>query len=146
MAIQQVSDNQFNSQTVALIKTLRLSGGVLELAPYTTTQRDAISNPAFGTLVYDSTEDLPFVYVADATQGLPGWVPVGAGGPHIGDNSIIRTNGSFIAENLTVGPIANGGDEYTYGFSVGNIVINSGYAVTVEAGSSWEILGNAMQN
>lgn len=146
MAIQQISDNQFNPQTIALIKTLRLSGGVLQLPTYTTTQVNAIQNPAYGTVVFDTQEDMPMVYVADASQGLPGWIPVGAGGPHVGDNSIIRTNGTFIAENLTVGPIANGGDEYTYGFSVGNIVINSGYSVTVEPGSSWEILGNAQYN
>ena len=36
---------------------------------------------------------------------------VGGGGPSVGENSIIRTNGTNIEENITVGPSFNGGVE-----------------------------------
>ena len=81
------------------------------------------------------------IYKADAAQGVPGWDDVGGGGPSVGEDSIIRTNGTTIGETLTVGPSANGGVEFTNGFSAGPINIANGNTVTVENGAQWFILG-----
>ena len=56
-----------------------------------------------------------------------------AGGPSLGSNAIIRTNGKTIAENITFA-----GTEY--GMSAGPVTINSGYTVTVTSGSTWTIV------
>ena len=72
---------------------------------------------------------------------MPGWDDVGGGGPSVGEDSIIRTNGTTIGETLTVGPSANGGVEFTNGFSAGPINIANGNTVTVENGAQWFILG-----
>merc|ERR1711981_1505936 len=93
-----------------------------------------------GTLVYNSTEDAAQMWKADS-GGSPGWASVGGGGPSIGENSIIRTNGPTISENLSVGPTANAGAEFTNGFSAGPITIGNGYTVTIENGATWNILG-----
>ena len=66
---------------------------------------------------------------------------VGGGGPSVGEDSIIRTNGTTINETLTVGPSANGGVEFTNGFSAGPIQVSNGNTVTVENGAQWFILG-----
>ena len=81
------------------------------------------------------------IYKADAAQGVPGWDDVGGGGPSVGEDSIIRTNGTTINETLTVGPSANGGVEFTNGFSAGPIQVANGNTVTVENGAQWFILG-----
>ena len=90
---------------------------------------------------YNTTEDMAQIYKADAAQGVPGWDDVGGGGPSVGEDSIIRTNGTTIGETLTVGPSANGGVEFSNGFSAGPINIANGNTVTVENGAQWFIIG-----
>ena len=102
---------------------------------------DALGTPAYGTLVYNTTEDMAQIYKAAAAQGVPGWDDVGGGGPSVGEDSIIRTNGTTIGETLTVGPSANGGVEFSNGFSAGPINIANGNTVTVENGAQWFIIG-----
>mgnify|MGYP003113787913 FL=1 len=105
----------------------------------------ALGAPSFGTVVYNSTEDAAQIYKQDAQQGVPGWTTIGGGGPSVGNNSIIRTNGTTIEENLTIGPVANGGVEFTNGFSAGPITIANGYTVTIESNATWNILGGEDQ-
>ena len=62
------------------------------------------------------------------------------GGPGLGNDSIIRTNGDTITEDVT---FVLGG-EYQQGISAGpSITIASGKTVTIPAGCSWTILGGA---
>ena len=57
-----------------------------------------------------------------------------AGGPSLGTNAIIRTNGKTISENITFAGTENG-------MSAGPLSIASGYTVTVTSGSTWNIVG-----
>lgn len=57
-----------------------------------------------------------------------------AGGPSLGTNAIIRTNGKSISENITFAGTENG-------MSAGPISISNGYTVTVTSGSTWNIVG-----
>jgi len=91
--------------------------------------------------VYNTTEDMAQIYKADAAQGVPGWDDVGGGGPSLGEDSIIRTNGKNIQENITVGATANGGPEFANGATIGPVQIDNGFTVTVENGASWNIVG-----
>tara|TARA_B100000029_G_scaffold513774_1_gene614378 strand:+ start:624 stop:1493 length:870 start_codon:yes stop_codon:yes gene_type:complete len=136
----KIIGNQIDATTRAIMEALQVTEQ-LNLPNLNQTQVTALGTPAYGTLVYNSTEDMAQIYKQDAAQGVPGWTDVGGGGPSVGENSIIRTNGTTIAENLTIGPVANGGVEFTNGFSAGPITIANGYTVTVENGASWNIIG-----
>ena len=136
----KIIGNQIDATTRAIIEALQGTEQI-NLPNLNQTQITALGTPAYGTLVYNSTEDMAQIYKQDAAQGVPGWTDVGGGGPSVGENSIIRTNGNQIAENLTIGPVANGGVEFTNGFSAGPITIANGYTVTIENGATWNILG-----
>ena len=139
MAISRVSGNQIATSTQALITTLKFfnTNSVLELPTGTTAQRP--TGVSIGTLRFNSTIDQAEIYKADDGTGSAGWAPVAGGGPAIGTDSIIRTNHNQIQENLTVGPTANNGAEFTNGMSAGPISINSGFTVTVESGAAWSV-------
>tara|TARA_B100000424_G_scaffold20717_1_gene14743 strand:+ start:98 stop:520 length:423 start_codon:yes stop_codon:yes gene_type:complete len=139
MAISRVSGNQIATSTQALITTLKFfnTNSVLELPTGTTAQRP--TGVSIGTLRFNSTIDQAEIYKADDGTGSAGWSPVAGGGPAIGTDSIIRTNHNQIQENLTVGPTANNGAEFTNGMSAGPISINSGFTVTVESGAAWSV-------
>ena len=139
MAISRVSGNQIATSTQAIITTLKFfnTNSVLELPTGTTAQRP--TGVSIGTLRFNSTIDQAEIYKADDGTGSAGWSPVAGGGPAIGTDSIIRTNHNQIAENLTVGPTANNGAEFTNGMSAGPISINSGFTVTVESGAAWSV-------
>ena len=136
----KIIGNQIDASTRAIMEALQVTEQInfpaLNQAAVT-----ALGAPAFGTVVYNSTEDAAQIYKQDAQQGVPGWTTIGGGGPSVGNNSIIRTNGTLIEENLTIGPTANGGVEFTNGFSAGPITIANGYTVTIENGASWNIIG-----
>tara|TARA_A100001388_G_scaffold41079_1_gene26367 strand:+ start:469 stop:891 length:423 start_codon:yes stop_codon:yes gene_type:complete len=139
MALSRVSGNQIATSTQALITTLKFfnTNSVLELPTGTTAQRP--TGVSIGTLRFNSTIDQAEIYKADDGTGSAGWSPVAGGGPAIGTDSIIRTNHNQIQENLTVGPTANNGAEFTNGMSAGPISINSGFTVTVESGAAWSV-------
>ena len=80
------------------------------------------------------------IYVNDIGTGAAGWAPVAGGGPSIGEDSVIRCNPSTIAENLTIGPVANNDAKYTNGFTCGPIEIQSGYTVTIESNAAWSVI------
>ena len=110
---------------------------MLRLASGTTAQRP--TGVSIGTLRFNSTIAQAEIYKADDGTGSAGWAPVAGGGPAIGTDSIIRTNHNRIQENLTVGPTANNGAEFTNGMSAGPISIDSGFTVTVESGAAWSV-------
>ena len=136
----KIIGNQIDATTRAIMEALQVTEQI-NLPSLNQSQVNALGTPAYGTLVYNTTEDMAQIYKQDAAQGVPGWDDVGGGGPSVGEDSIIRTNGTTIGETLTVGPSANGGVEFTNGFSAGPINIANGNTVTVENGAQWFILG-----
>ena len=136
----KIIGNQIDATTRAIMEALQVTEQI-NLPALNQAAVDALGTPAYGTLVYNTTEDMAQIYKADAAQGVPGWDDVGGGGPSVGEDSIIRTNGTTIGETLTVGPSANGGVEFTNGFSAGPINIANGNTVTVENGAQWFVLG-----
>ena len=136
----KIIGNQIDATTRAIMEALQVTEQI-NLPALNQAAVNALGTPAYGTLVYNTTEDMAQIYKADAAQGVPGWDDVGGGGPSVGEDSIIRTNGTTIGETLTVGPSANGGVEFTNGFSAGPINIANGNTVTVENGAQWFILG-----
>ena len=136
----KIIGNQIDATTRAIMEALQVTEQI-NLPALNQSQVNALGTPAYGTLVYNTTEDMAQIYKADAAQGVPGWDDVGGGGPSVGEDSIIRTNGTTIGETLTVGPSANGGVEFTNGFSAGPINIANGNTVTVENGAQWFIIG-----
>lgn len=139
MALSRISGNQISTSTEAIITTLSFlnATSVLRLPVGTTAQQP--TGVSVGTLRFNTDLDEAEIYKADNGTGVAGWAPVSGGGPSIGKDSIIRTNNSVIEENLTIGPVANLGDEYTNGMSAGPITIASGYTVTIESGASWSV-------
>ncbi len=136
----KIIGNQIDAATRAIIEALDVTEQI-NLPSLNQTQITALGTPAYGTLVYNTTEDMAQIYLQDAAQGVPGWDDVGGGGPSVGEESIIRTNGPTIEQNITVGPVANGGTEFTIGFSAGPISIAQGNTVTVENGARWTLIG-----
>ena len=136
----KIIGNQIDATTRAIMEALQVTEQI-NLPSLNQSQVNALGTPAYGTLVYNTTEDMAQIYKQDAAQGVPGWDDVGGGGPSVGEDSIIRTNGTTINETLTVGPSANGGVEFTNGFSAGPISISNGNTVTVENGAQWFVLG-----
>ena len=136
----KIIGNQIDATTRAIMEALQVTEQI-NLPALNQAAVNALGTPAYGTLVYNTTEDMAQIYKADAAQGVPGWDDVGGGGPSVGEDSIIRTNGTTIGETLTVGPSANGGVEFSNGFSAGPINIANGNTVTVENGAQWFILG-----
>ena len=139
MALSRISGNQISTSTEAIISTLSFlnTTSVLRIPVGNTAQRP--TGVSVGTLRFNVDIDEAEIYKADNGTGVAGWAPVAGGGPSIGKDSIIRTNNDVIEENLTIGPVANLGDEFTNGMSAGPITIASGYTVTIENGASWSV-------
>mgnify|MGYP001397808650 FL=1 len=140
MAISRISGNQISTTTEAILTTLSFmnTNSVFKLPVGTTAQRPV--GVTAGTLRYNSEIDNAEIYVNDIGDGTAGWAPVAGGGPSIGEDSVIRCNPSTIAENLTVGPVANNDAKYTNGFTAGPITIQSGYTVTIENNAAWSVI------
>ena len=136
----KIIGNQIDAATRAIIEALDVTEQI-NLPALNQSAINALGTPAYGTLVYNTTEDMAQIYLQDAQAGVPGWDDVGGGGPSVGENSIIRTNGNFINQNMTVGVSANGGEEFRNGFTAGPVEIQNGYTVTIENGASWFLLG-----
>ena len=140
MAISRISGNQISTTTEAILTTLSFmnTNSVFKLPVGTTAQRPVCVTA--GPLRYNSEIDNAEIYVNDIGDGTAGWAPVAGGGPSIGEDSVIRCNPSTIAENLTVGPVANNDAKYTNGFTAGPITIQSGYTVTIESNAAWSVI------
>jgi len=73
-------------------------------------------------------------YVLTAQSGNTGgltWAEMTSGGPSLGTDSIIRTNGQTISEDITISSTTNG-------MSAGPITIADGYTVTVNG--NWSVV------
>lgn len=137
----KINGNQIQAATRGLVTAWSVSEQI-NLPPLNQSQVNALGTPAYGTLIYNTTEDQAQIYLQDAKAGNPGWDDVGGGGPSLGEDSIIRTNGPAISENITIGPVFNGGVEFTNGFSAGPLEIQNGYTVTIENNATWMIMGD----
>jgi len=137
----KIIGNQIDAATVALMTSLTLSGN-FKLPSLTTSARPA--SPNAGQMVFDTDVDNVVVWrlKTGPNKNTPAWAIVGGGGPSVGTNSIVRTNGPAINENITIGPAANGGAEFTNGFSGGPITLSSGFTLTIENGANYTIIGN----
>jgi len=136
----KIIGNQIDQVTRAIMEALQVTEQI-NLPALNQSQVNALGTPAFGTLVYNTSEDMAQIYKQDAAQGVAGWDDVGGGGPSLGEDSIIRTNANTIEENITVGSVANGGPEFQNGATIGPVTIANGYTVTIENGASWNIIG-----
>jgi hypothetical protein len=137
----KIIGNQIDSSTVALMTSLTLSGN-FRLPALATANRPA--SPNAGQLVFDTDLDNVVVWrlKTGPNKNTSAWATVGAGGPSVGTNSIVRTNAPTISENITIGPTANGGAEFTNGFSGGPITLANGYTLTIENTASYVVIGN----
>ena len=137
----KIIGNQISDATRAIVTALSVTEQI-NVPPLNQTEINALGTVALGTLVYNETEKMFQGYLPDVNgPGNPGWDDVGGGGPSVGEDSIIRTNGPTITENLTIGPSANNGVEFTNGFSAAPITIQNGRTVTIENGASWTLIG-----
>mgnify|MGYP001227461278 FL=1 len=137
----KIIGNQIDAATRAIVTALQVTEQI-NLPILNQTQVNALGTVPLGTLVYNSTEQMIQGYLPDVVgPGTPGWDDVGGGGPSLGEDSIIRTNGTTIDEDITIGPSANGGVEFTNGFSAAPIQINNGRTVTIENGATWTLIG-----
>jgi len=137
----KIIGNQIDAVTRAVITALQVTEQV-NLPTLNQTQINALGTVPLGTIIFNTTEGMFQGYLPDvAGPGTPGWDDVGGGGPSVGEDSIIRTNGTTISENIIVGPSANGGVEYSNGFSAAPITISNGFTVTIENGATWTLIG-----
>lgn len=137
----KIIGNQIDAVTRAVITALQVTEQV-NLPNLNQTQINALGTVPLGTIIFNTTEGMFQGYLPDVEgPGTPGWDDVGGGGPSVGEDSIIRTNGTTINENLTVGPSANNGVEFSNGFSAAPITIANGRTVTVENGATWTLIG-----
>ncbi len=139
MAISRISGNQISTSTEAIITTLSFlnTNSVFRVPAGTTAQRP--TGVSVGMIRFNSDTDAAEIYKADDGTGSAGWAAISGGGPAVGTDSIIRTNAPTIAENITIGPTANGDAKYTNGMTAGPVSINNGFTVTIENGASWSI-------
>ncbi len=148
--VVQVNGTDFNITGTALVFTSTVATGIQINVIYTgltiavgVPADNTITNAKLANNAVDSAElvagsvDLAHLSATgtpSASLALKGDYSWGtAGGPSLGTNAIIRTNGKTIAENITFAGTENG-------MTVGPITINSGYTVTVTSGSTWTIV------
>ena len=86
----KIIGNQIDATTRAIIGSTTGYGAGLTYPLLNQAAVDALGTPAYGTLVYNTTEDMAQIYKADAAQGVPGWDDVGGGGPSVGEDSIYK--------------------------------------------------------
>jgi hypothetical protein len=139
MALTQINGNQISTSTQALITQLSFlnANSIFQLPIGTTAQRP--SSVSFGTIRFNTTLDSVEVFKANSDgQGTNGWGSVGGGGPSRGRDSIVRTNRTYIDENLTIG--SSQGEQFVNGMSVGPVTINNGFVVNIDSNAVWTII------
>ena len=67
----KIIGNQIDASTRAIMEALQLTEQ-LNLPALNQTAVNALGTPAYGTIVYNSTEDMAQIYKQDAAQGVPG--------------------------------------------------------------------------
>jgi len=93
----------------------------------TTTQRDAISTPPAGLMIYNTTLNSYQVYNGTS------WTSVGGGATGGGSNQIFIENDQTVTTSYTITAGKNAG-------TFGPVSIDSGITVTVPSGSVWSIV------
>ena len=133
MALQKIVGNNISPTTAALIRSLRFNSpsSYIGLPVGTTAQRP--TGISYGTIRFNTTKDLAEIY--NTQTGTPDWNTIGSETGVDGGDAFIRTNGTTINKNVTLGPTANNDQKYTHGFLIGDITIDSGITVTIETGS-----------
>lgn len=98
------------------------------LAPrMTTTERNAITSPATGLLIYNTS--LNFYQVYNGTS----WTSVGGGATGGGSDQVFWENGQVVTTNYTITDGRNA-------MSAGPVTINSGVTVTIGSGEVWTVV------
>lgn len=139
MAWTRILGSNISNSTKALLSNLYFysSTGIFGLPVGTTAQRpgEAVNEPEpeLGTLRFNLTKDSAEIY--NTQTGVADWNGVGSETGIDGGDAIIRTNGTTITKDITIGPIANGDQKYTYGFLVGDVTIDNGITVDIEQGA-----------
>jgi len=142
MALTKINENQISTSTSALITSLSFlnPNSILQLPSGNTSERP--TGISFGTIRYNNQIDRAEIYTANGTAtGVPGWVAIGAETGVDGGDAFVRTNGTTITKNVTIGPTANGDQKYTHGLLVGNITIANNISVTIETDATLSIIG-----
>tara|TARA_B100002019_G_C21187331_1_gene556924 strand:+ start:495 stop:920 length:426 start_codon:yes stop_codon:yes gene_type:complete len=140
MALTKINGDQISTATEALITKLSFLNNTSELVLPGGTTGQRPSSPAIGTIRYNSDEDAAEIYVTNIDgNGTDGWIAVGSGGPSVGNDAIIRTNGTNLSETATIGPTANNDAKFSNGFSVGPITIDTLVVLTIETNSRYII-------
>jgi hypothetical protein len=93
----------------------------------TTAERNAISSPATGLLIYNTTLNIHQVY-----NGL-GWVAAAGGATGGGTDAVFYENDQTVTTNYTIGANRNA-------MSAGPVTVNGGITVTVPAGARWVVV------
>lgn len=93
----------------------------------TTVQRDAISSPVAGLLIYNTTLNSYQVYNGSS------WTSVGGGATGGGSDQVFIENDQTVSVNYTITAGKNAG-------TFGPVSINSGITVTVPSGSVWTVI------
>jgi hypothetical protein len=138
MALQKIVGSNISPTTAALIRSLQFnsSSSYIGLPVGTTAQRP--TGISYGTIRFNTTRDQAEIY--NTQTGIPDWNTIGSETGIDGGDAFIRTNGTTITKNITLGPTANSDQKYTHGFLLGDITIDSGITVTVETGSQLIII------
>ena len=86
---------------------------------------------------FNTDNDSAEIYKADdrTSSDLVG-LRVAGGGPSVGNDAIIRTNGVNLTENTVVGPTANGDEKFTHGFHHGDLTDFNTKTLAIESGAS----------
>ena len=66
-----INGNNINATTRGLVEAWSVTEQI-NLPPLNQSQVTALGTPAFGTVVYNTTEDMAQIYKQDAAQGKPG--------------------------------------------------------------------------
>lgn len=140
MAVTRISGNQIATSTQAIITTLSFlnTNSILRIPSGDTASRP--TGVSVGTIRFNSQEDSAEIYKADDGTGSAGWTEVAGGGPSVGNDAIIRTNGVTLSETTVVGPTANGDEKFTHGFHFGTLTLGASANLTVESGAGLQIV------
>ena len=145
MAISRISGNQIATSTEAIITTLSFLNQNSVFRLPSGTEANKPTGVSVGTLRFNTDNDSAEIYKADDGTGSAGWTEVAGGGPSVGNDAIIRTNGVTLSENTVVGPTANGDEKFTHGFHHGDLTISGSNTLTIENNATLQIIDGAKQ-
>ena len=140
MAIKRISDNQIADTTNAILTTLSFLNQTSVFRLPAGTQGNRPTGVSVGTIRFNTDTDSAEIYKADDGTGSAGWTEVAGGGPSVGNDAIIRTNGVNLTEDATVGPTANGDEKFTHGFHHGDLTVANTKTLTIESGASLTLI------